>query len=84
MGFQGFKEWLGVLVVNDLISYRSFILQGSSRKKKRFKYFLWSFSVSMSRMRRRINPFKQQFASSQEGFLFDHRIYHYIHYVIIS
>jgi hypothetical protein len=39
MGFQGFKEWLGVLRVNDVISYRSFFLQGSSRKKKRFKYF---------------------------------------------
>jgi hypothetical protein len=24
MGFQGFKEWLGVLRVNDVISYCSF------------------------------------------------------------
>jgi hypothetical protein len=90
MSFQGFKEWLGVIIVNDVMfSYCFFFLYGSSRKKKRLKYFLWSFSVSISWMRRRIiilwNPFKQQqFASS--GVLsiwWLHPIYHYIHCVII-
>jgi hypothetical protein len=61
IGFQGFKEWLGVLVVNDVMfSYRSFFSREDLEKNMRFKYFLWSFSMSW--MRRRIiilwNPFK--------------------------
>jgi hypothetical protein len=64
-GFSEFKEWLGVLRVNDVISYRSLFSREVLGKRRGLSIFLWSFSVSMSRMRRRINPFKQQFASSQ-------------------
>jgi hypothetical protein len=53
MGFQGFKKWLGVLIVNVKFS-SSFLIFPREVLTKRFKYFLWSFSVSVSRARRRI------------------------------
>jgi hypothetical protein len=86
MGFQGFEEWLRVLVVNDVMfSYRSFFLQGSSRKKKRFKCFLWSFSIPISKTRRRIiillNPFNNSLPLL--SFLFDGYILFTITFIVL-
>jgi hypothetical protein len=35
MGFQGFKKWLGVLIVNDVMfSYRSFFFKEVLEKRR--------------------------------------------------
>jgi hypothetical protein len=86
MGFQGFKEWLGVLRVNDVISYRSFFSREVLGKR-------WGLSTSCG-----ASPWvecdvvssfseillKQQFAFSQLSIWSLHPIYHHIHCVIIT
>jgi hypothetical protein len=39
MGFQGFKEWLGVLVVNDVISYRFYFSREVLGKRRGLSIF---------------------------------------------
>jgi hypothetical protein len=85
--FQGFKEWLGVLRVNDVMfSYRSFFSREVLGKR-------WGLSTCCG-----ASPWvecdivslfsetllKQQFASSQFFIWSLHPIYHHIHCVIVS
>jgi hypothetical protein len=87
-GFSEFKELLKVSSKWCDVKISFFFCQESSKEKKRFKHFLWSFSVSTSRTLRHIiilrHPFKQQqFASSQEGLLFDHYILFTITFIVL-
>jgi hypothetical protein len=87
MGFQGFTEWLGVLVVSDVMfSYCSYFSREVLGKR-------WGLSTS-----RGASPWvkcnvvssfskillKQQFASSQLSIWSLYPIYHHIHCVIIT
>jgi hypothetical protein len=87
IGFQRFEEWLGVLVVNDVMfSYRSFFSREVLGKRRGLSTSCgaspWvecdvvsSFSETL---------LKQQFAFSQLSIWSLHPIYHHIHCVIIT
>jgi hypothetical protein len=88
MGFQWFKEWLGILVVKDVMfSYRSFFSReilgkiwglSTSCGASMSPWVEWDIVSSFSKI-----LLKQQFASSQEGFLFDHYILFTITFIVL-
>jgi hypothetical protein len=87
IGFQGFKEWLGVLLVNDVIfSYRSFFSREILGKRRGLstscKASPWVECDGVSSFSKIL--LKQQFASSQLSIWSLHPIYHHIHCVIIT